>query len=82
MDMQPTIETTPSVQPPEASTSKERWFGGGQRIILHGISWETYEHLLNDRGESHAVHFAYDQGALEIMVPSERHEGPNRTLAL
>ena len=80
--MQPTIETTPSVQSPEVSTGEECWFEGGQRIILRGISWETYEHLLDDMGDSHAAHFAYDQGKLEIMVPSERHEKPNRTLAL
>jgi Uma2 family endonuclease len=33
-------------------------------------------------GESHAAHFAYDQGELEIIVPTERHERPNRRLAL
>jgi Uma2 family endonuclease len=57
-------------------------FNGEPRIILHGISWATYERLLDDIGESHAAHFAYDQGELEIMVPSERHEEPNRTLAV
>ena len=82
MDTQATIETTPSVQTRVKPTNEERWIEGGQRIILHGISWETYEHLLNDIGESHAAHFAYDQGELEIMVPSERHEKPNRRLAL
>ncbi len=81
MDMQTTIETTPSVQPLESPKGEERWFGGGQRVILHGISWETYERLLDDMGDSHAAHFAYDQGELEIMVPSEEHEEPNRTLA-
>jgi Uma2 family endonuclease len=82
MNTQTTIETTPSAQPPVAPTEKERWFEGGQRVILYGISWETYERLLDDIGDSHAAHFAYDQGALEIMVPSEIHEKPNRTLAL
>lgn len=82
MGTQTTIETTPLVQPPDVSQDEERWYEGGQRIILHGISWETYEHLLNDIGESHAAHFAYDQGALEIMVPTERHERPSRILAV
>ncbi|MBM4257319.1 MAG: Uma2 family endonuclease [Deltaproteobacteria bacterium] len=82
MNTQTTVETTPSVQPLETPTGEECWIEDGQRIILYGISWETYEHLLEDMGDSHAAHFAYDQGALEIMVPTERHERPNRTLAL
>jgi Uma2 family endonuclease len=53
-----------------------------QRVILHGVSWETYERLLADFEDSHAAHFAYDQGVLEIMVLSLQHEEPNRTLSL
>ena len=52
-----------------------------QRVILHGVSWETYERLLADFEDSHAAHFAYDQGVLEIMVLSFKHETFNRTLA-
>lgn len=52
-----------------------------QRVILHGVSWETYERLLADFQDSHAAHFAYDQGVLEIMVLSFDHEMTNRTLA-
>jgi len=46
----------------------------GQCMILHGISWETYERLLADFQDSHAAQFAYDQGVLEIMAPSFEHE--------
>jgi Uma2 family endonuclease len=53
----------------------------GQRVILHGVSWETYERLLADFQDSHAAHFAYDRGVLEIMVLSLKHEIFNRTLA-
>lgn len=53
-----------------------------QRVILPGVSWQTYERLLADFEDSHAAHFAYDQGVLEILVPSAKHEEPNRTLAL
>jgi Uma2 family endonuclease len=53
-----------------------------QQVILHGVSWETYERLLADFAESHAAHFAYDQGVLEIHVPSAKHEEANRTMAL
>ncbi len=52
------------------------------RFILRGISWATYQRLLDDFKDSHAAHFAYDQGVLEIMVLSTKHERPNRTLAL
>jgi Uma2 family endonuclease len=53
-----------------------------QRVILPGVSWQTYERLLADFEDSHAAHFAYDQGVLEILVLSAKHEEPNRTLAL
>ncbi|MHC4089359.1 MAG: Uma2 family endonuclease, partial [Planctomycetota bacterium] len=53
-----------------------------QRVILQGVSWQTYERLLADFEDSHAAHFAYDQGVLEILVPSAKHEESNRTLAL
>jgi Uma2 family endonuclease len=53
-----------------------------QRLILHGVSWETYKRLLADFQDSHAAHFAYDRGALEIIVLSAKHEEPNRTIAL
>ena len=46
----------------------------GQRLILPGVSWATYERLLADFSDSHAAHFSYDQGVLEIMVLSLRHE--------
>lgn len=53
-----------------------------QCVILQGVSWETYERLLADFEDSHAAHFTYDQGVLEILVPSAKHEEPNRALAL
>jgi Uma2 family endonuclease len=53
-----------------------------QKVILKGVSWETYERLLAEHEESSGTHFTYDQGMLEIMVLSARHEEPNRTLAL
>ena len=51
------------------------------RIILHGISWETYERLLAEHVESAGPRFTYDNGMLEIMILSLEHEEPNRTLA-
>ena len=45
-----------------------------QRVLLHNISWETYERLLDERGESRVPRLAYDRGDLEIMSPSSEHE--------
>lgn len=53
----------------------------GQKIILTGVSWETYQRLLADHQESSGTRFSYNEGTLGIMVMSARHEEPNRTLA-
>lgn len=53
-----------------------------QRVVLRGIRWETYERLLAEHEESSGTHFAYDRGALEIMVLSARHEALKHILAL
>ena len=47
-----------------------------QRIVLHNISWETFEALLRDTGEDRGSRFAYDCGVLEIMTPLFEHENP------
>ena len=52
-----------------------------QRLLLHDISWETYERLLRESVENCGTRFTYDEGNLEIMVVSIGHEAPNRTLA-
>jgi len=52
-----------------------------QRIVLYGIGWETYEHLLTDQQDASAPRFAYDQGILEIMSPDPEHEIINRRIA-
>jgi Uma2 family endonuclease len=44
-----------------------------QRFMLHGVSWQTYNALLDDL-ESSAVRMTYDQGSLELMSPSQDHE--------
>jgi Uma2 family endonuclease len=50
-------------------------------VLLRGISWETYQQLLDDRGQTSCPRLAYDQGTLEIMTPNFAHEDLNRTLA-
>ena len=44
-----------------------------EHIVLHDISWETYETLLREIGEVH-YRCTYDGGALEIMTLSFEHE--------
>lgn len=44
-----------------------------EKIILHGISWETYENLLADNAENPNVRMFYDDGSLEIMTESFKH---------
>lgn len=53
-----------------------------RRVILDGVSWGTYERLLAERAEGGGTRFAYDEGALEIMTASFRHEKLKRTIDL
>jgi Uma2 family endonuclease len=49
-----------------------------QRILLHNVSWETFERLLADVGDRRDSLFHYIDGNLEIMSPLSLHEGSNR----
>ncbi|MCY7332669.1 MAG: Uma2 family endonuclease [Pseudanabaena sp. CAN_BIN31] len=49
-----------------------------QRILLHNVSWETFERLLADIGDRRDSLFHYIDGNLEIMSPLSLHEGSNR----
>jgi Uma2 family endonuclease len=44
------------------------------RVLLHGISWEQYEKLLEDFSDRPSPRIAYDNGTLEIMTPLPEHE--------
>jgi Uma2 family endonuclease len=48
---------------------------GGSRLILYDVSWEEYEQLLHELGDS-ALRVSYIRGRLEIMSPSLPHERP------
>ena len=52
-----------------------------QTLVLHNVSWATYEALLADHTGSSAPRFTYDQGELEILSPTTEHERDNRTLS-
>jgi len=53
-----------------------------QRVLMHNISWETYERLLRESVGNPGTRFTYDEGELEIMVVSAGHERPNRRLEI
>lgn len=50
------------------------------RVILHGITWATFERLLSDRGDNASPRLAYDQGTVELTMPSPEHEWLKSTL--
>jgi Uma2 family endonuclease len=52
-----------------------------ERVVLHDISWECYEHLLKDLADRSGPRLTYDKGVLEIMSPLPEHERPNRAIA-
>lgn len=44
-----------------------------QHIVLDEVSWEFYEHLLDEVGDR-PIRVTYDSGSLEIMAPLNVHE--------
>src|SRR5262245_45096063 len=42
-------------------------------FVLHNISWQTFERLLDEMGECH-YRITYDNGELEFMTLSLEHE--------
>ncbi len=49
-------------------------------VVLHNVSWQTYQALLSDMGEHRSARLTYDRGNLEIKMPSKLHELINRLL--
>jgi Uma2 family endonuclease len=52
-----------------------------QRVVLHNLSWQTYDRLLAEVAGCSSLRLTYDRGTLEIISPSEEHEELNRSLA-
>ena len=74
------MQTAAEIASPQVHTSQPS--GTDRCFILSGVSWETYERLLADMQDSHAAHFAYDRGVLEIMAPSYEQESIKEIIAL
>ncbi len=49
-------------------------------VIMHGVSWQTFQQLLADRGERCGVLLVYDRGTVELRMPSQEHEWIKTTL--
>jgi Uma2 family endonuclease len=46
---------------------------GHQHLVLDGVSWDFYTHLLDQIDNRH-IFVTFDQGRLEVMSPLPRHE--------
>lgn len=45
-----------------------------EHIILRGVSWKIYKALMKEHESRSAPRFTYNQGCLEIYMPSQKHE--------
>ncbi|MBD2337092.1 Uma2 family endonuclease [Calothrix sp. FACHB-156] len=46
----------------------------GHRVILHNVSWQEFEAILEELGDHRAARLAYSQGTLEMRMPLPKHE--------
>lgn len=53
-----------------------------KRIALYGISWQSYEKILEALGENRAARLNYYKGTLEIVTPLEEHESASDRLGI
>ncbi|MCO5167347.1 MAG: Uma2 family endonuclease [Planctomycetes bacterium] len=51
-----------------------------QRVVLHGVSWETYERLTDELEGRGGVRLTYVRGSLELMSPSYVHDRIKRLI--
>ena len=46
----------------------------GHKLLLHDVTWQEFEAILEELGEHRSARIAYDKGVLEIMTPLPEHE--------
>jgi len=51
-----------------------------QYVVLAPVSWDTYEKVVTDLGDTSSVRLTYEDGVLGIMRPSAEHEMWNRQI--
>lgn len=52
------------------------------RVLLYNISWQQFENLLVDLGQTRSSRVAYNNGTLEIMTPLPEHEYYKETIGI
>ena len=55
---------------------------GEKRVVLYGLTWQSYQQILTALPQTRAARLTYDRGTLEISVPSEEHEFSGRLIEL
>jgi Uma2 family endonuclease len=69
-----------AIAAPEPKTELQQSIIGEQRVVLHGVSWESYLQILNALPQSRNSRLTYDDGVLEITMPLEDHEFSGRLI--
>lgn len=46
----------------------------GHQLLLKDVSWQMFENILEELGESRAARVSYSKGVLEIKTPLPEHE--------
>ncbi len=64
----------------DVSLKDAAMLGVNQRLILQSIDWDFYERVLKRYESSNELHFAYNDGILEVEVPRFEHERPTQIL--
>ena len=45
-----------------------------EHVVLRGVSWNVYEQLMKEHESRSVPRFTFNQGCLEIYMPSQKHE--------
>jgi Uma2 family endonuclease len=69
-----------AIAAPEPKTELQQPIIGEQRVVLHGVSWESYLQILNALPQTRNARLTYDDGVLEITMPLEDHEFSGRLI--
>jgi len=69
-----------NVQAATTSTPQEESVRAEARVVLKGVSWQTFKALMSDIGDNRICRIAYDRGLLEIRMALQEHEVPKGLL--
>jgi Uma2 family endonuclease len=61
-------------KPPANKRGRSTEIAPGQLLVLYDMSWDAYEQIGEALRDRPSVRLTYDQGTLEIMTTSSRHE--------